>query len=88
MTPEEYAAHDAVGLGQLLRAGEVTALELLEAAAAVVAVGAMLAGTGSTASAGTSWDRSPVTNGTSWDAISLDPASDVAIDHSRGTTWD
>jgi hypothetical protein len=58
------------------------------AAAAVVAVGAMLAGTGSTASAGTSWDRSPVANGTSWDAISLDPASDVAIDHSRGTTWD
>jgi amidase len=36
MTPEEYAAQDAVGLGRLLRAGDVSAVELLDAAAAVL----------------------------------------------------
>ena len=39
MTPQEYERHDALGLAALVRAGEVSAEELLDAAAARIAAG-------------------------------------------------
>ena len=39
MTPQEYERHDALGLAALVRAGEVSAEELLAAAAARIAAG-------------------------------------------------
>lgn len=37
MTPEDYAEHDGIGLADLVRAGEVSAVEVAEAASAAIA---------------------------------------------------
>ena len=56
------------------------------AAAAVMATGALFAGAGS-ASAGATWEARPSDSGATWESA---PQSlpDVAVQQSRGATWE